>query len=242
MMNLADILANAHGGAAFQSLARQYGLSTEQAEAAVNAMLPAFSLGLQQQAQSADGLINLMSMLGSGTGEAAFEDPTAAASKQMLNSGKEFMTQIFGGTQQASKEVQAQVVQQAAALTGIGNTVLQKMLPMIASIILGGLFKGAMNNGLGGIIEQVLKGGLGQATAPRQGQDPMGDLLGGILGQVLGGLTGGQARPQPQQQADPITSGIDILKGMFETGQTVQEAQMSGLQNIFDEILKAQKR
>lgn len=240
MMNLADILANAQGGEAIQSLARQFNLSNAQAEAAVGALLPAFSIGLQQQANSAESLVGLMSLLGTGAGASAFDDAAAAASKQTLNSGKEFMTQIFGGTQQASKDVQAQVVQQAAALSGVGATILRKMLPVIASIILGGLFKGATNNGLGGLIEQIVKGGFGQTTPqPGQGENPMGDLLGGILGQVLGGLTGGQAKTQ---QADPIGSGIDILKGMFETGQQVQDEQMSGLQNIFDEILKAQKR
>ena len=225
-------------GEAIQSLARQFGLSADQAEAAMGALLPAFSAGLQQQAQSAEGLMNLFALMGTSSGGAL--EQAAAASAPAMDTGAELMTQIFGGTQAASEQVQAQVVQQAASLTGLGSSLLQKMLPMIATLVLSSLFKGATNNGLGGIIEQVLKGGLGQAGGGQQGKNPMDDLLGGILGQVLGGGAGGQ--PPSGQQADPMSTGIDILKGMFEQGQQVQKTQQAGLENIFDEILKGQKR
>lgn len=237
-MNPADLFASAVDGEAIQSIARQFGLSTDQAETAMGALLPAFSAGIQQQAQSVDGMMNLLTLMGTSAGGAL--DGVAAAGAPMMDTGADLMTQIFGGTQEASAQVQAQVVQQAASMTGLGSSLLQKMLPMIASLVLSSLFKGAMNNGLGGLIEQVLKGGLGQPGGAQQGKGPMDDLLGGILGQVLGGGGGGQA--STPQQADPMSAGIDILKGMFEQGQQVQKTQQAGLENIFDEILKAQKR
>ena len=246
MMNLSEIFANAQGGEAMETMARQFGLSVEQTQAAVNALLPAFSAGLQQQSQSMDGMAGLINMFGGGQHAAAFDNPQMAMGRDMMAAGQDFMQEIFGGSQAASQQVQQQVVQQAAAMSGIGSSILSKMLPVIASMLLGGLFKGAMNNGLGDLLGKVLQGGLGgglggmfgqPADQPQAGNNPMGDLLGSILGNVLGG---GQAQNAPQ--ADPMSAGIDILKGMFKTGQDIQDATTQNMENIFDQVLKANKR
>ncbi|QLP96405.1 MAG: DUF937 domain-containing protein [Rhodoblastus sp.] len=51
MFNLDDILRQAQGGGAAQTLARQFGISPDQAQAAMEALTPAFQMGLQRQAQ-----------------------------------------------------------------------------------------------------------------------------------------------------------------------------------------------
>lgn len=243
MMNLNEIFANAQGGEAMQNMARQFGLSMEQTQAAVNALLPAFSAGLQQQAQSAEGLTNLIGMFGQGQHLGAFDNPQMAMSRDMITAGTDFMQEIFGGSQQASRAVQDQMVQQAAAFSGIGSSILAKMMPVIASMILGGLFKGATDNGLGGLLGQILQGSLGGMfgqNAPQQGgaNNPMGDLLNDMLGGMLGGKAGGTPGGAA---ADPMSAGIDILKGMFQTGQDFQDQQAKTMENIFDQILKANK-
>ncbi|RVD09042.1 DUF937 domain-containing protein, partial [Mesorhizobium sp. M2A.F.Ca.ET.029.05.1.1] len=48
MPSLFDIFAQAQNGAGMQALAQQYGLSMQQTQAAVQALLPAFSQGLQR--------------------------------------------------------------------------------------------------------------------------------------------------------------------------------------------------
>lgn len=249
MMNLDDIFSNAHGGEAIQTLAKQFKLTTDQAQAAVDAVLPALSLGLQQQMQSAEAFTGLMSTIASGAQADAFDNPAVATSKAMINSGNEFLTQIFGATPGASKEAQAQIAQYAADMSGVGANVIQKMLPMIATMILGGLFKAAMKNGLGDLLGQIAGQAMGQKG--KAGQNPMGDLLEGILGQMIGGGKKADAPAEGKKQksagakkppADPVVQGLDILKGMFETGQKAQKQQMQGLENIFDQILKSQKR
>ena len=53
MDNLFDILRTAQDGHAIDNLARQFELSRRQAEAAVEALLPAFSLGMKRQVERA---------------------------------------------------------------------------------------------------------------------------------------------------------------------------------------------
>ena len=145
--------------------------------------------------------------------------------------------------------MQKQVSQQAAAMSGVSASILQQMMPMIATIILGGLFKGSVNNGLGGLLGQAMQGGLGnifgQAMNPPpqpKAQNPVGDLFGSFLGPVLGGMFGQQKAAPPPPPADPMSAGLDMLKGMFETGQKMQGQQMAGMQSIFDQMLKAQQK
>ena len=249
MMNLSDIFSNAQGQEAMRALSQQFGLSSEQTEAAVAALLPAFSVGLQNRAQSVEAFQNLIGSFAGGQHLAAFEYPKLAMNSDMMGASNAFLQQIFGGAQQQTQQIQDQVVRQAAAVSGIGTAILAKMLPVIASMILGGLFKGAMNNGLGGLLEQLLRntlgggagGGMGMPRRDPQDQtsvpdNPLGDLLGSIFGNAPG-QTGQQGKP-----VDPMGAGIDILRDMFKTGQQVQNQQVENLENIFDQILKSQKK
>lgn len=247
MMNLSDIFSNTQGQEAMRALSQQFGLSSEQTEAAVAALLPAFSIALQNQAQSVEAFQNLIGTFAGGQHLAAFEYPKLAMNSDMMGASNAFLQQIFGGAQQQSQQIQDQVVRQAAAVSGIGTAILAKMLPVIASMILGGLFKGAMNNGLGGLLEQLLRntlgggmgGGMGMPRSDPQEparDNPLGDLLGSIFGNAAG-----QAGQQGQS-ADPMSAGIDILRDMFKTGQQMQNQQAQNLENIFDQILKSQKR
>jgi hypothetical protein len=68
-------------------------------------------------------------------------------------------------------------------------------------------------------------------------QQAGGGLMGGLLGNLLGGMLGG-GRPQPQPQADPMMAGLDMLKGMFQTGQQAQQTQMDAMQQIFQQFAR----
>jgi hypothetical protein len=234
MMNLFEMMAQAQGGNAMGNMARQFGLAPEQAQSAVESLLPAFSMGLQKQAESVDGLQNIMQMFGGGQ-FAGFHDadgdgiPDNAASQ-----GNDVLGQLFG-----SKDMSRAVAAQASAMSGVSDTILKQMMPVIASMLMGGLFKGAMGGGLGGLMGQAMQGGLGNMMGggmqQQMGANPMGGgLMGGLLGNLFGGLLGGKPAPPPPQ--DPMSAGLDMLKGMFQTGQQVQKTQMDGLQSIFEQF------
>ena len=66
MPSLFDIFAQAQNGAGMQALAQQFGLSQQQTQAAVEALLPAFSQGLQRNTADPYGLGAFMTAMASG--------------------------------------------------------------------------------------------------------------------------------------------------------------------------------
>ena len=195
----------AHGGDAMQTLSRQFGLSPEQTQNAVSALMPAFSMGLQKQTESADALGNLFQSMFAGPYAAAFSSPQKAVEPTTVNAGNMMLNQMFG-----SQAVTNQVAQHAAAMSGVSSSLLQQMMPVIASMVIGGLLKGTgNNNGLGGILGQMMGGAQGSN---------IGDILGQMMGQ------GRQQQPMPQS-GSPFPGGLgDILGQMMGQGRPPQSA------------------
>lgn len=264
MMNLFEMMQAAQGGNAMNNLASQFNLTPNQTQNAVEALLPALSMGLQRQTQTPDMFASLASMMMNGQHGAAFDADGDGIPDHLQQGGKEVLGQLFG-----SKQVTQAVTQQAALASGVTSSILQKMLPVIASMVIGGLFKSASNQGLGGILGQIAGGmmGGGQPQANTQaGNNPFGDLLGGLLGagaagsatggaqggglgdligkMMGGGMMGGaQPAPQPSQAGfDPAAFGLESLTNMFNTGRQVQEDHQNNLQSIFDAMLSGQRR
>ncbi len=262
MLPLFDMLAQAQDGRGIETLARQFNLSQQQAQAAVEALLPAFSQGLKRNASDPYGLSAFMSAMASGNHARYFEDATQAFSPQGVSQGNDVLGQIFG-----SKDLSRAVAAQAAQATGLGTQLLQQMLPAIAAMIMGGLFKqstgqvpGARaqagglgaDNPLGQILQEMMKqaggAGGGAAQQPQMPQNPLGDNpWGKILEDMLGGgrqadapPPGPQAEPQPNAQAkNPYD---EIFGKMFETGRQQRDDYQKGVESIFDQFLKGMDR
>lgn len=226
MMNLLEIMQAAQGGNAYQNLASQFGIRPEQAEEAVKAVLPAVSMGLQQQAETLEGWQNILGSLSQAQQSAAFFDSDGDGIPDHLeNEGQNAIGGMFG-----TPEATEAVAGHAAQFAGLPSGLIQQMLPVIASMIMGGLFKGAANNGLGGLLGQMMQGG-GQAGGLPGG---LGSILGGMLGQ--GGLGQAMAPQQPAQQ--PGLGGLlgGLLGGMMGGGQQAQP-QQGGMGGAFGNIL-----
>ncbi|MCA0058596.1 DUF937 domain-containing protein [Mesorhizobium sp. B261B1A] len=243
MPSLFDMLAQAQNGSGMQALAQQYGLSMQQTQSAVEALLPAFSQGLRRNTADPYGLGAFMTAMASGQHAKYFEDATRAFSPQGINEGNGILGHLFG-----SKDLSRAVAGQAAQATGISQQVLQQMLPALASMMMGGLFKQTTNqlaggqmqaasgfgaagsNPLGEIIEQMMRqgGGLGGAPAPAPqpsppSQDPMDNPLGKVLQDMFGGgvpQPQSRSQPQPQQTQNPFGDNPlgKVLQDMFGGG------------------------
>ncbi|RWC30632.1 DUF937 domain-containing protein [Mesorhizobium sp.] len=230
MPSLFDMLTQAQNGNGMQALAQQYGLSMQQTQAAVAALLPAFSQGLQRNTADPYGLGAFMTAMASGQHAKYFEDATRAFSPQGVDEGNGILGHLFG-----SKDLSRAVASQAAQASGVNQQILQQMLPAIASMVMGGLFKqttnqmqaaggfgGGGNNPLGEIIEQMMRQGGMQAPAPQQRQapqPPMDNPLGKVLQDMFGG---GAPQPQSQPQQAPNPYGDNplgkVLQDMFGGG------------------------
>jgi hypothetical protein len=246
MLPLFDMLSQAQDGRGMELLARQFNLSQQQAQLAVEALLPAFSQGLKRNASDSHSLGGFLNALASGNHAKYFEDAAKAFSPQGVTEGNGILGHLFG-----SKELSRAVAAQAAQATGIGQQVLQQMLPVIASMVMGGLFKqstgqmpnmqnaqaggfGGANNPLGQIIEEMMKQGggmMGGQAAPQQrqapqGQNPFDPLGNNPFGKVLQDMFGGAQQQAPQRgpaQAPQNPLGDNpwgkILQDMLGGGQ-----------------------
>ncbi|RWF70995.1 MAG: DUF937 domain-containing protein [Mesorhizobium sp.] len=225
MPSLFDILAQAQNGNGMQALAQQFGLSQQQTQSAVEALLPAFSQGLKRNTSDPYGLGAFMTAMASGQHAKYFEDASRAFSPQGVDEGNGILGHLFG-----SKELSRAVASQAAQASGVSQQVLQQMLPAVASMVMGGLFKqttdqmraaggfGGGSNPLGEIIEQMMRqaGGGAQAPAPQQrhAPGPMDNPLGKVLQDMFGG--GAQQQPQTQPQQAPSPYGDNPLGKMLQ--------------------------
>ncbi|ANT50114.1 DUF937 domain-containing protein [Mesorhizobium amorphae] len=240
MPSLFDILAQAQNGNGMQALAQQFGLSMQQTQSAVEALLPAFSQGLRRNTADPYGLGAFMTAMASGQHAKYFEDATRAFSPQGLDEGNGILGHLFG-----SKDLSRAVASQAAQATGLSQQVLQQMLPAMASMMMGGLFKQTTNqmqaaggfggggNPLGEIIEQMMRQAGGGAQAPQQrqapqSQSPMDNPLGKVLQDMFGG---GAQQPQSQPQQTPNPYGDNplgkVLQDMFGGGAQQPQGRQS---------------
>ena len=224
MLPLFDMLSNAQNGNALEQMARQFGLSQQQAQEAMAALMPAFSQGLKRNAANPYDLGAFLNALASGQHARYFEDAAAAFSPQGMQEGNGILGHLFG-----SKELSRAVAAQAAQATGIAQQTLQQMLPVLASMIMGGLFKqstGQMNAaGFGGqgnplqeIIEQMMKqgGGFGQPQAQPRREAPQQSPFDNPLGKILEGMFGGGGQAQQPQAPQGSPYGDNPLGRIFE--------------------------
>lgn len=234
MMTLFDMMQSAQNGQAMQNLARQYGLSQQQTQSAIEALLPAFSMGLQRQTQDPYAFGNLAQMMTASPFGRIYDANGDGIPDNARAAGTDVLSQLFG-----SKEVSQAVAAQAAATSGVSQAILKQMLPVIASMVMGGLFKSANSQGMGGILGQfaeMMRGqmpGMQPAPQPQQPQmpaNPLEAILGGLFGNAQaptggqtqgGGPFGGGQMPGGQMGSDQMGGGIlgQILTGMLGGAQ-----------------------
>ena len=245
MANLNEILENANGGEAIAILGRELGLTPEQTQSAITALLPAISSGLKQSTSGIDGLANLFALMGQQKDlPGLFDDAKMALSPDGLAAGNQALSLIF-----RSQDVSQAIVDQAQKFSGVSSSVLEKMLPALTGIAVSGLMRsgssataprggaqaalspfgaGGLGDILGQVFGRVLTGGATPAPAPSSGgAGPLGDILGQIFGQGAG--SGGATAPSPQ--VSPFPSPSDTGGGQAAPGGDL-------LGTIFREVLK----
>jgi hypothetical protein len=234
-MNLNDIIQAAQGGQGVNNLASQFGLSPEQTQAAIQAMIPAFSGGLQSAVQNPGALGGILAHLASGAHDASYVDPSQATAA--AGAGGDALSNIFG-----SPQVAAEIGQHAAQMSGVDAQTIQQMLPVVASMLLGGLSHSLNSQGLGGLIGQLAgaanaPGGLAGSLEQGAASPAAGGMLGGLVSSVLGGLFGGAQPQQAGAQASAgLQAGLSTLTGMLESGIQVSQAHQQGLNNILQSL------
>jgi hypothetical protein len=153
----------AQNGQAVAEICREYGLTPEETQAAVAALLPAISMGLKRATETPEGLGNLFALMAQRPGlYASYEDPRASFSPQARAAGNEVLSQMFG-----SPDASRAIAAQAQNLSGVTSAILKKLLPVIVSFIISGL----------------MRSGSGRAAprAPQPAPAPAPDQGGGLI-------------------------------------------------------------
>lgn len=202
------------------AIGRQFGLDDEQTRAALDALVPVVAAGMRRTAQSPEGLQEVLRQVLTGGYGGSLDDDRAVSFERAKPAGDEVLGQIFG-----DKQVSREVAQQLSATSGVGAAILKKLLPIVATMVLGTLAK-RMGSG----------GAMAGEQVPQPRSDGGGGGLGDILRDVLGGggpVGGGQAAPQqvpqPQPMPEPRQGGGgsledvlgDILSGGGGQGRVV---------------------
>jgi len=191
-MNLNDIIQSAQGGAGLQNLATQFGLSPEQTQAAVQAIIPALSHGLQRTAQDPGALSGVVNEIGSGAHAGSYSDPTQTGAA--VDAGTGALGQIFGGP-----GVTNQITQQISNVSGLSPAIIASLLPAVTSMVMGGLAH-AMNQ-------------QGQGAALNPGAASGGGLLGSLVSMVTGALGGGGAQGGLGPLISMFAPGMSVSPG-----------------------------
>jgi hypothetical protein len=138
-MNILDVIANAQGGAAAAARS-QFGLASDEARSALEALMPAPRRPPSRSSE--DGLDDLMSTLAQGRHAPYLENPGSLASAAATRDGNNILAHVLG-----SKDASIKVAQHAAREAGITASTLQRMLPLVAAMTMGGLSKHAAGAG-----------------------------------------------------------------------------------------------
>lgn len=258
MTTLFDTLMQAQNGDAIKAMARQFGLSEDQTQSAIEALMPAFSTGLKRNAADPMGVAGFMQALSTGQHAKYFDDMTHAFQPQGIAEGNGILGHLFG-----SKDVSRAVAAQAQQATGIGQDIFKQMLPVIASTLMGGLFKQstgqvqaaqpAGTNFMVEMMEQMMQAKQQPAsTQPSAAENPFAD----VLNQMFGGssqaasnpmadnpwgkiftemMGGSKPEPEPQQ---PGNAYGELFGQMFEAGKKTQASYEKGINDIFDQYLR----
>lgn len=184
-MSLLNILMDAQGGKSVDAIAGQFGLDKAQARSAVAALVPALTGGMKRNAGESGGMESLLGALAGGQHDRYLDEPQLAASPQATQEGNAILGHVFG-----SKDVSREVASRASAQSGVGADILKKMLPVVASMVMGGLSKQA--------------GGGSPYTGGNDGGD-LGSLVGGVLNSVMSG----NGKSGGSKAADLLTSALD---------------------------------
>ena len=191
-MNIDDLMQQLP----IDQIAARLGVDSAEAQSASRQALTALVGGMGANAQDPAGALSLRDALA----QHADDPDDFDVDRVDENDGNKIVGHIFGGNADA-------VVNQLGGLGGSGgSSLMSKLLPLLAPLVLSYLAKNVLGKGAG-------------STAPGGGGGGLGDILGGLLGggggglgDLLGGVLGGD-RPAGSAGGSGVDVG-DILGGL----------------------------
>ena len=251
-MDIEMILKNAQGGEAISNLATAFGIDPSKAEPAVHALLSALTQRVERNTLSRGGLADMIALLGKPDAGRALADPQSLATPMMAETGNEILNTLIG-----NKHISRGIAAKAAAETGLSEETLKKMLPVVASMMIGGaqsathgIFSERLRDvpGLGGLAS----GARGGSPLPLPGEAPSSNSngtggwgvelprpSGGAGGGMGGTVGGGSPLPIPGDTIPGVgrPNRYDDLGDVIRKGGTPAPDGGGSLENMIRSIL-----
>jgi hypothetical protein len=224
MASLQEILQSAQGGKAAENLAERFGITSEQANAAIQALAPALSIGLQRAIQNPGTIGTIIGQLTGAQHQASYQSPDSAHSDAGIAGGSTILGQIFGDA-----NITGQIAQQASRITGLRPDLLARMLPVLATMVAGGLASSFKSQGFSNILSQLGAGSAGSGSTPAA-SGGLGSMLSSMLGGLFGAITGAKGAA-----GSPNTpSGLDGLIKMLQPGSQSDPQHQAAVTDILN--------
>ena len=141
-MNITDLLLDKSNSNAISEFAKNFDVNDSQAKDAISSLAKSLSVGLGQRTKNENGLGNLFDALNKGNHSRYLDDPSTLGRQETTKDGNDILGHIFG-----NKDVSRHVAKRASKETGLSGTLLKKMLPVVASMIMASLGKKMLGGG-----------------------------------------------------------------------------------------------
>ena len=177
-MNLLDTILNTQGGAIVKQIGSQFGLNESQVKSAIGVLGPILAGALAQNMKRSGGLDSLLGALKGGNHSQYIDNSSVLGQPGTIKDGNGILEHLLG-----DKAVSREAASRAAPQTGIGSDLIKKMLPILASVVMGGLSKNARSDGLLDALspDRSQSDGLMSILQPMLDQNQDGSALDDIL-------------------------------------------------------------
>ncbi len=142
-MNILDVLLQSPQGGPMDALTSMSGLQSGQMQQLLKQVLPVIAGGLQKSSQNSSGLEGLLRALNTGSHDRYYDQPHILDSQDTRMDGNGILGHILG-----NKDASRRLASHASSKTGIDPALIKKMLPIIATVVMGALNKRASTQGM----------------------------------------------------------------------------------------------
>ncbi len=172
-MNLLETIMSAQSGNLVKQLANSNGLATEDTLKALGGLIPGITQALGNNAQQSGGLEAIMGAIQKGSHQRYLEDERAIAAPDTVMDGNKILGHLLG-----SKDASRSLASQVAGQTGLDSSLLKKMLPIVATLVMGAMSKQSNAGGsLSGLMDMLGGGSTAAARAPQEPQSMLMSFL-----------------------------------------------------------------
>lgn len=159
-MGILDTLLSSQNAQLITQLARNSGIDESDVQNVLGQLLPVVSQGIKNNADTTEGLGELVSAMGKGNYQRYLEHPEDLAQPVATREGNAILGRALG-----SRDASRSVAEYAAEATGIDSGIVKQLLPLVATAVMGALSKETTDSPIGGQGQSLDMSSLGGANA-----------------------------------------------------------------------------